>query len=206
MNKLIKSAAALLLISFAFSSCEDDSNVIGLNDATKYGFIKVTLEGFRPDGEAYEVTKNFRFASSTGPYGSSSVETDENEGYVYRYFNVERFMGAINESGDGEDNSVEFYGYVDEGNDPADEPDFTESSLYIESAVTTSDKQFFYVSEYINIDTEDVTSYKYNEETGKLSFKFTKTLTANETNSGFPLTITVNVNATVFEDLYPEQL
>lgn len=206
MNRIVKTVTALLLISFAFSSCDEDSDLIGLNDATKYGFIKVTLEGFRPDGEAYEVTKNFKFASSTGPYGSSSVETDENEGNIYRYFNVERFMGAINESTEGEENSVEFYGYVNEGQSEEDEPDFTESSLYIESAVTTSDKQFFYVSEYLNIDTEDVTSYKYNEETGKLSLKFTKTLTANETNSGFPLTVTVNINATVFEDLYPEQL
>ncbi len=206
MNKLIKTAAALLLVSFAFSSCEDDSNAIGLNDATKYGFIKVTLEGFRPDGEAYEVTKNFRFASSTGPYGSSSVDTDENEGFTYRYFNVERFMGAINESGEGEENFVQFYGYVNEGNDPLDEPDFTESSLYIESAVTTSDKQYFYINEYINIATEDVTNYQYNEETGKLSFKFTKTLTANESDSGFPLTVTVNVNATVFENMYQPEL
>jgi hypothetical protein len=205
MNKLIKSAAALLLISFAFSSCDEESDVIGLNDATKYGFIKLTLEGFRPDGEAYEVTKNFKFASSTGPYNSSSVNTYV-DGDTYRDFDVARFIGPINESLDGEENSVDLNLYVNEGDSEEDEPDFVESGFGIETAVTTSDKKFFYVSEYIGIDSEDVTSYKYNPETGKLSFKFTKTLTAQENNSGFPLTVTVNVNATVFEELYNQEL
>jgi hypothetical protein len=195
MNRLMKSAAGLMLAcaAFTFSSCEDDSNIIGLNDATKYGFIKVTWEGTRPDGEPYSVTRNFRFTSSTGPEYSSTVDTGL-DGDIYRDFDVIRFAGAINESGEGENNYV----YLEINTQEGDEI-FTSADFQLNAPVTTDDKKFFYIYENIEVENEDVTSYKYNEETGKLSYKFTKELTADETNSGYPLTVTVNANVTVFE-------
>lgn len=195
----MRSAASIMLAmsTLAFLSCDDNSDIIGLNDLTKYGFIKVTVEGTRPDGEEYEVTRNFKFASSTGPEYSSTVNTGQ-DGDTYRTFTVVRYGGAINESGDGEANYSELYFYTQEDGDDVVS---TTGDLDLEFPVTTDDKQFFYVNEYINIENEDVTSYKYNAETGKFTCKFTKELTGQETNSGYPLKITVTVNATVFEYL-----
>ena len=195
MNKLMKSAAGLMLAcaAFTFSSCDDDSDIIGLNDATKYGFIKVTVEGTRPDGEAYTLNRTFKFASSTGPEYSSTVDTGQ-DGDIYRSFDVVRYAGAINESNEGDGNYANLQIYTQEGDEI-----FTNANFQLNTPVTTDDKEYFYIYENVNVDNEDVTSYQYNEETGKLSYKFAKELSAEESNSGFPVTITVNVNVTVFE-------
>src|SRR5690606_10856308 len=183
MNKLIKSTTTLLfaLAATFLYSCEDDGNVIGLNDATKYGSIKVTAEGTRPDGEAYKVTRDFRFASSTGPRYSSSVQTSY-DGDIYRSFEVTRYAGPINEMGEGAGNAV----WLDFGS----QEDFDTKEIvnmyggiYMEYPVTTSDKQFFYVYEYFEVDDENISNYKYNESTGKLSFKYVQELTGQESYS-----------------------
>jgi hypothetical protein len=186
-------SVVLAMSTLAFLSCDDDSDIIGLNDATKYGYIKVTVEGTRPDGEEFEVTRNFKFASATGPEYSSTVSTSE-DGDLYRSFYVVRYAGAINESGDGEQNQaiLDFTAQEDQG---TGELNGTFGDFEIEFPVTTEDKEFFYVNEYIEMNVEDVTSYKYNEETGKLSLKYS---TEYEGNSG-PVKVTINVNVTVFE-------
>ncbi len=195
MNKLMKSAAGLMLAcaAFTFSSCDDDSDIIGLNDAAKYGFIKVTVEGTRPDGEEYTLTRTYKFASSTGPEYSSTVNTGQ-DGDIYRNFDVVRYAGAINESNEGDGNYTYLQIYTQEGDEI-----FTNANFRLNTPVTTDDKEYFYIYEYIEVDNEDVTNYQYNEETGKLSYKFKKELTADQSNSGYPLTITVNANVTVFE-------
>lgn len=193
MNKLIKSAAALMLAcaAFSFTSCDDESDVIGLNDLTKYGFIKVTIDGTRPDGEEFSLTRNFKFASSTGPEYSSTVSTGM-DGDIYRDFEVIRYGGAINEENEGASN----YAYVEldtqEGTDV-----FTNGYFSIYTPITTDDKKFFYVNENFNVDDEERTNYSYNEDTGKFTYKFSKALEGSST--GYPMTITVSVNATVFE-------
>lgn len=199
MNRLIKSTAGILLAlsPLAFLSCDDESNIIGLNDLTKYGSIKVTLEGTRPDGEAYEFTRNFRFTSSTGPEYSSSVNTGY-DGDTYRNFEIIRYAGAINESWDGERNQVWLQFTAQEEEDTQELVE-TYGDFEMEFPVTTSDKQFFYVNEDIDLEVENVSNYKYNENTGKLSFKYVQELTGQQTNSGFPLKVTIEINVTVFE-------
>jgi hypothetical protein len=193
MNRILKFAAAGLIACVGFTGCNDDDDIIGLNDAAKYGYIKVTIEGTLPDGEEYDVTKNFRFAPSTAPaYGSSAwIYSD-----TYKEFYVSRFFGAINESNEGEDNMVELRWYV---SDEEGEENFVESGLYLETSIITDDKKFFILSENFYIENNDqVTSYKYNEETGKLSVKFT----ANGfDNFGNDVVITVNANVTVFKSM-----
>lgn len=183
----------LACAAFTFSSCDDDSDIIGLNDATKYGFIKVTVEGTRPDGEAYTLNRTFKFASSTGPEYSSTVDTGQ-DGDIYRSFDVVRYAGAINESTEGDGNYAYMEMYSQEGADITTSADFE-----LNTPVTTDGKEYFYIYENFDVNNEDVTSYKYNEETGKLSYKFVKELSDEQSNSGFPVTITVNVNVTVFE-------
>lgn len=197
MNRTTKSIAGIMLAvsAFSFSSCDDESDVIGLNDATKYGFIKVTLEGTDPNGDAFEVSKNYRFAPSGGPDGSSSVYTYSSDGF-YRYFEVERYIGPFDE---GDQNYADLQLQMDDEIDPV----LSYGYFQFETSVTTADKEFFTLYEGFELTTEDVTSYQYNESTGKLSLKFTRNLEGSDT--GFPLTVTVNINATVFEDIGQSQ-
>lgn len=193
MNRILKFAAAGLIACVGFTGCNDDDDIIGLNDAAKYGYIKVTIEGTRPDGEAYEVTKNFRFAASTAPSNGSAVWIYSD---TYKEFYVQRFFGALNESSDGEENRAELYWYVDED---GGDPNFVESGLRLETSVVTDDKKFFFINQNFYIENNDqVTSYKYNEETGKLSVKFTA---ASLDNFGNDILATVTVNVTVFKGM-----
>lgn len=197
MNKLTKSAAGLMLAlsAFAFSGCDDNSDVIGLNDATKYGFIKVTIEGEDPNGNDFEATKNFKFFPSGSPENSSSVYTYSDDGF-FRYFNVDRFISPF----DGGDNS-EAYLYL--AMQDEEDPSVYNAYLNLETTVITENNEFFSLSEEFNIDDQDITSYSYNPETGRLSVKFVKELNDDETNLGQDLTITVHVSVKVFENINP---
>lgn len=192
MNRLIKSAASALfaMSTLALLSCEDDSDIIGLNDAAKYGYIKVTLEGEDPNGEDFEVTRNFKFAPSGAPENSSSVYTYDDDGY-YQEFDVRRFLGPIN---GGDNDYADLYLYHENTT-----PDFESAQLYIQTVITTKDKQFFGFSRNVNFDAEDVTDYKYNADTGKLSLKFK---TEVSTSHG-QVAVTATINVTVFENLTP---
>lgn len=193
MNKLIKSAASVLfaMSALVFFSC-DESDVIGLNDATKYGFIKVTLEGKDPNGNDFETTKNFRFSSSGGP---STAYWYDDDGF-YEEFYVTRYLGPLNE-GNGNDSytSLTLRNYSEEGHDISD------SYLNFRTSVTTSNKEFFWLNENVYFGDEDVTSYDYNPESGKLTLRFSTTM--EDSYTGYPLKVTVNVNVTVFENINP---
>lgn len=193
MNRLIKSTASILfaMSTLAFLGCDDNSDVIGLNDAAKYGYIKVTLEGQDPTGEDFEVTKNFKFSSSGEP---STAFWYDDDGF-YEQFYVRRYLGPLNE-GFGNDSYVDLYIYnYDE------DFDFSESSLYLRTSVITDDKKFFTLSENVYFENGDVTDYNYNPETGKLTLKFSRI--QEDSDTGYPLKVTVNVNVTVFENINP---
>jgi len=190
----MRSAASVMLAmsTLAFFSCEDD-DVIGLDDATKYGFVKVTIEGEDPEGNDFKTTQNFKFFPSGAPYGSSSVRTYDDDGF-YRYFDVERYKSPFD---DGDDSSV----YLDLEMQNEEDPFLSYGYFQLETAVTTKDNKFFALFEYINISEEDITSYKYNPETGKLNVVIEKELTNEQTNLGTNLTFTITVNVKVFENI-----
>jgi hypothetical protein len=191
MNRLTKSAASVMLAlsTFAFFGCEDDApTVYGLNDAAQYGKITVTLEGTRPDGEDFTTKKTFRFMPEEGPE-FSSVEFD-----IDTYFYVQRHHGAVNQSHN--DNYSGFYLQTDAENTPIGGNFFLYTSI-----IDEDDNTFFYLNEYINIDIEDISSFSYDEETGKVKFKYTTEVDGEVNSTGFDLTITVDASVTVFEGL-----
>jgi hypothetical protein len=188
MNRLIKSAASLALVTFAFGfvSCDDDDvKVLGLNKAAQYGNIKVTFEGTRPDGEPFEASKNFKYMAEDGPY-SSEVEFDD-----LLEFNVTRWYGAVDDYSN--------YNYADLELE-VNNGDVEDTEFYVTtSIISTSDNTFFYIDDYFYPTGDDITDYSFNEDTGKLKYKFTTT--SSENSTGSDLTITVEVDVTVFENI-----
>ena len=190
MNRLTKSAAGVMLAmsTLTFFSCEDDApKVYGLNDAAKYGKITVTFEGTRPDGEDFEKKMIYRFLPEEG-LEASEVQEDGDT-----YFYVQRMHGAVNNSHN--DNYVGLYLEVEEET-PAYIGFYTETSI-----VDEDDNTFFYLFEDFSFDPADITSYSYNEESGKLKVKFTTVLDGESNDTGFDLTITADVDVIVFEGL-----
>lgn len=190
MNKLTKSAAGIVLAmsSLTFFSCEDDApKVYGLNDAAKYGKITVTLEGERPDGEDFKETKVFRFLPEEG-ISYSSVEFDGNE-----YFYVQRQHGAVTNSHNDNYAALNF---------EADGDEAVSGYFYMyTSIINDDDNTFFYMDDSFTINMDDVTSFTYNEETGKFRLKFTTELDEESNSTGSDLKVTVDVDVTVFEGL-----
>lgn len=192
MNRFTKSAASVLLAisALTFFSCDDDSsNVIGLNDAAQYGSIIVKLEGTRPDGEAFTAKKTFRFMPEEGPqYSSVGFDGDA-------YFYVQRQHGAVNES-----HNDNYAGFNLQANIQTDTPVNSNFYMYT-SIIDDKDNVYFYMDDSFNVNMEDVTNFNYSEGTGKLKYSFTTQLPAESNSTNNALTITVDVNVTVFEGL-----
>lgn len=192
MNRLTKSVASVLLgvSALTFFSCsDDDSNVLGLNDAAQYGKITVKLDGTRPDGEDFTKEIVFRYMPEEGPqYSSVSYDGDA-------YFFVQRHHGAVNES-----HNDNYAGFNLQADTETDTP--ANGSFYMyTSVIDDKDNVYFYLDENFTIDMADVTNFNYSEGTGKLKFSFTTELDSESNSTGNDLTITVEANVNVFEGL-----
>lgn len=198
MNRFMRSAVSLIvaLIAFSFSSCDDGSDVIGLNDATKFGYIKLTFDGTRPDGEAFKVTKNYKFMTGSGPASSSTVEIIE-DGSTFYDFHVTRLFDPFDQTPNAATVNVDTR---------QDDGEFVIESATVtaRNALVFKDKTAFNLNiSFGEIAPEDITSFSYNEETGKLVVKFTTVVEADWNNSGSDITVTGEVRVTVYESLNP---
>lgn len=192
MNKLTKSAAGVMLAlsTVTFFSCEDDApKVYGLNGAAQYGKITVTLEGERPDGEDFKETKVFRYLPEEN-VGYSSVSYDGDA-----YFYVQRQHGAVTNSHN--DN----YAALDFQSDADGETAVNGEFYLYTSVIDDDDNVFFYLNDNFSINLDDITSFSYNEETGKFKLEFSTEIDGESNDTGNDLTVTVEVSVTVFEGL-----
>lgn len=180
----------LAMSALTFFSCDDDApKVYGLNEAAKYGKITVTLEGERPDGEAFKETKVFRYLPEES-VGYSSVEHDGDA-----YFYVQRQHGAVTNSDN--DNYAAFYFQSDsEGETPVNGQFFLNTSV-----IDDVDNVFFYLNDDFEINVDDITSFSYIEDTGKFKLKFSTELDEESNDTGNDLNVTVDVDVIVFEGL-----
>jgi hypothetical protein len=183
-NQSILLLAGLSLVLFG---CGEDDKVIGLNSATKYGSISITMEGTRLDGEAFKATKVFKFMPEEGP-DNSSVFFDGAAASFY----VQRQHGAVGNSHN--DNLIQVYFYTS-----SDVP--TQANISFNTSILASDDVFFYVYDAITIGPENITAYSYNEDTGKLKFSFKGTVPAISSSTDHDLSIKGTVSVTVFENV-----
>lgn len=191
MNRLTKSVASVMLAvsALTFFSCDDDeSNIIGLNDAAQYGRITVTLEGTRGDGQEFTDKKTFRFLPAGDP-SFSSVGYDGDA-----YFNILRSLSAV-ELGNESSNYAAIELQADTETNTA-----TNAWFYLNTSIIDDDDNvYFDINDSFSVDMADVDNFNYSEGTGKLKFKFTSTLDGESNDTGNELTVTVEVNVNVFE-------
>lgn len=191
MNRFTKSVASVMLgmSALTFFSCsDDDSNVIGLNDAAQYGKITVTLEGTRGDGVEFNTKKTFRFL----PAGDASYSSVGYDGDAY--FTVLRSISAVELGGESNNYAAIELQANTETNTAENAWFYLNTSI-----IDDDDNVYFDINDSFSVDMADVDNFNYSEGTGKLKFSFTTTLDGESNDTGNELTVTVDINVNVFE-------
>ncbi|HEY8938425.1 MAG TPA: hypothetical protein VIM65_24565 [Cyclobacteriaceae bacterium] len=189
----------VLALAVCLAGCGKDGDPgVGYTEAIKYGDIKATFAGKRPtDSVAFSEIQDFKFyAAGNNPSGLNSVYVDTTTGI--KTFYIVRFLAAIDQHTN--DN------YVSVRLDVSATDTITYYQLSANTTIITGTK-FFGISEYraSNDDsvgeTSEITDFKYDATTGKVTFKFTWNTPASGSSTGYDLAITGAVSTTVLESL-----
>lgn len=174
---------------------KDGENGVGFEEATQYGNITLSLDGRRPDGEAFKKDLDFKFTpvGVSGLTSSSVVDTEENT----RIFTIRRFYSTVAEG--LQDNQVTLNLFVSY---ESDQPQITRVDFYVRTVVTTDDFKFFILTDdYGHFAYEGEKKYTFDPVTGDLDLQLSFTVPGDyEFNgTGHDLTVVSTVKVKVFE-------
>jgi hypothetical protein len=174
----------------------------GFDEATQYGHIVVRYTGTRSDGLEFDETVDYRFA----PLGPNDEDDESdlfnNSGTIsednVRAFRVGRFLGSVDDSNDQSGVTV---GLIHSTEGEGEQ--FSMFDLLLEAALTTDDYKYFSIRQNIAefVSSEDISEYSYTPTTGSLKVKIDTTLPGENNGTGHELTLSITVDATVFENL-----
>ncbi|PIB37187.1 hypothetical protein BFP72_18125 [Reichenbachiella sp. 5M10] len=178
----------------------DGQNGVGFDELTKFGDVKIYLEGIRPDDEAFQDTSSFKFLP-IDRMGEFNVVTKGPELY---FFELRRFLSAPDDVYQSSYVDLNFTLTV------ADPPAFdTLSSIRIYKNVVTHDLKVFEIydqfmqtndlqNDILNLSTSDLS---YDESTGQVMFKFSFEVEEDNNSTGSGLKVSGEVDAIVFENI-----
>ncbi len=190
----------------------DGENGVGFEELTKYGSIKLTLTGKRPDGVAINATETFKFTNPSGVQ-NRFYKTDE-----YLSFEPQRFLNTTNDNFREMEPQINFYLEL---TDPGKE---TEAFSYFEVSLQNyiaiaNDQTYFNMNAFMatslphdaensGINNFSFTNYNFNEETNKLSFtsSFVLPAEAKGNQTKHDLSIEIEVDITVLKSIDPIHL
>jgi hypothetical protein len=215
-------AALLFVASVVVVSCTgedgdpgtagtDGTNGVGFDESLSKGNVVVILDGKRPDGVAFKDTIDFRYAPSD--LGSSALTKNGDSEDQYTRIYLDRYQsidGRVNDI-----NGVNVWGgsRVDGNNNTS-----TYSELDLDDVVIEfpADHKYFYlntdfywekyysegVEEYTNMTNPVLSGYTYDvATTGKIGFKLTGVVPAEENSTGYDLTVIAVVDASVYQQM-----
>ncbi|UXP31821.1 hypothetical protein N6H18_15850 [Reichenbachiella agarivorans] len=187
---------------------QDGQNGVGFDELTKYGSIKVYLDGTRPDGVLFKDTSDFKYTATDvfsdsyigGLSGGNIITKGDNEELS---FDILRFLSSPDDIYQESITAISL-DVVNNVNSP-----FEFFSIGIKKSVLTSDfKVFslyidnsFYTDKLGSLSGASITDYSYDESTGNVKFKFSFEVLADDNSTGYPLKISGEVNAIVFENI-----
>lgn len=197
MKSLFKSAASILvaLMFIILASCsEDDPKVLGLDKSARYGNLKFTFEGTRPDGVPFKVTRNYKYITGFGPVGSSTHVIGDDEGTTTHQFRATRLYDPF-------DNSPRSANVTINAIEESGELVLTQSTFTASSSLTFDDMTALSLIIYWGpLQPEDIT-YSYNEETGKFKAKFETVVLAEDNTTDHDLHVTGEVSVKLYKPL-----
>jgi hypothetical protein len=174
----------------------------GFDEAVQYGHIVVRYTGTRSDGLAFDETVDYRFAPLSPNDDDEESDLFYNSGTIseenVRAFRVGRFLGSIDDSDDRSSVTVGLMRALE-----GDKEQFDLFDLLLEAALTTDDYKYFSIRQNIAefVSSEDISEYSYTPTTGSLKVKIDTTLPGENNETGNELTLSITVDATVFENL-----
>jgi hypothetical protein len=173
----------------------------GFDEAVQYGHIVVQYTGTRSDGIDFNETLDYRFAplgpsddNDFGLFNNSGTASNEDT----RAFRVGRFLGSVDDSNGQSSVTVGIIRSTE-----GDEEKLGMFTLLVDAALTTDDYKYFSISQDITrfISPEDISGYSYTPTTGSLKVKIDTTIPGENNETGNELTLSITVDATVFENL-----
>lgn len=191
---------ALLFSIVLLSACEDGEPGPGFTEATRYGNIVIDLSGKRPDGVDFTKSINFKFTpigTNGEGYGLSNSSAVYYDGPEFRYFELVRFSGMVENAYLGNKIELEFFDNI------SDQPGRGIYYVDVQTVVEIDNTKFFnlYLYDYEGefFSEESIKSYSYNPETGKLSFVFEAIVPSEYNSTNYDLTVKITGNVTVLE-------
>ncbi|NHN24676.1 hypothetical protein FIA58_003220 [Flavobacterium jejuense] len=203
---LKKIKAILLCFSMVvLSSCsvddgKDGLNGVGFDELTKFGSVKMTFSGTRPDDVIFTNTSDFKFTSVEGSdyNNSNSVQSNGDD----LAFTVLRFLSSPDDV--YQESTVSFRLNVTDAG--LETQSLALNSFRIENfAVIGDDLKYFVLSDSYNTTSTSanfqILNYSFNDETNKLEFTFSFDVPASDNDSGNDMTVKGEVSVVVLEEI-----
>lgn len=172
------------------------SNGVGFEAATKLGNIILYLDGTTPAGDPFKDTLDFKFA--VGDLSKSSADpSNPNQMNFY----VQRYLTFDSETIPDDNANLYFQPYVD-----IETGDTTYyMTLDLHANVATTDYRYFTFTENLyntdgsNFTNESYKGFKYDPNKGKLYFRFSLTVPAIQSSTGYDVNVDGVVNVIVYQ-------
>lgn len=204
ISKKIK--AILLCFSFVvLSSCsvddgKDGLNGVGFEELTKFGSIKMTFSGTRPDNVAFTNTTEFKFSSVEGSDYSTSNSVQSNGDNLT--FTVLRYLSSPDDV--FQESTVSFRLNVTDAG--LQTQSLALNSFRIDNfAIIGDDLRYFTLSDIYDTSSTSanlqISNYSFNDTTNKLEFTFSFNVPASNNDSGNDMTVKGEVSVIVLEEI-----
>ncbi|WP_438710356.1 hypothetical protein ACSTS3_15205 [Aquimarina muelleri] len=173
-------------------------NGVGFDELVKYGSIKLTLTGTRPDNVSFTDSSEFKFTPIEGNnlnYTNSVFKTSSSIS-----FQLLRFLSAPDDIFQETTTGINFV-----VNNPGEDTQSIDFSISITNyAIIVDDNKYFVVNNYFNGNGSGVTNfniinYNFNEETNNLTFSFSFNVDRLNNSTGNDLTASGEVDVKVLE-------
>lgn len=173
-------------------------NGAGFDELVKYGSIKLTLTGTRPDNVAFTDNSEFKFTPIEGSDLDNTNSVSKTDSSIS--FQLLRFLSAPDDVFQEATTGINFT-----VNNPGEDTQSIDFSMSItDYAIISNDNKYFVMNNSFNgngfgVTNFNITNYNFNEETNNLTFSFSFNVNASNNSTGNDLTASGEVNVKVLE-------
>ncbi len=181
-------------------SVEDGKDGVGFEELVKFGDVKLTLTGVRPDDVSFSKTTAFKFTSVEGSDYSSSNSVQPNGSDLT--FNILRYLSSPDDV--FQESTVSFSLNVTDAGLATEALEL--NSFRIENfAVVGDDLKYFVLSDSYDTTSPStniqITNYSFNDTTNELKFSFSFDVPALNNDSDHDLNVKGEVKVIVLEEI-----
>ncbi|WP_130735066.1 hypothetical protein [Flavobacterium sp. J27] len=200
MKAVLACFSMLLLTSCSVDDGKDGENGVGFDELTKFGVVKLTLTGVRPDEVPFSKTTAFKFTSVEGSdYNSSNSVQPSGSNLT---FNILRYLSSPDDV--FQESTVSFSLDVTDAGLATQALDL--NSFRIENfAVVGDDLKYFVLSDSYNTTSTSanfqISNYTFNDATNELKFTFSFDVPASDNDSEHDMKVKGEVNVIVLEEI-----